>query len=123
VAQPSLPGHAHLTQRCRRGAVAWIAASLDSVQLKWLNAKSCTWWPIAVATPLPQRLVYGVGSSSAGRGSDMSGESPSGAGSGEVSDDEVNSAAFTIAEGSSLVSLALALPVTHVATRHTPREI
>jgi hypothetical protein len=56
-------------------------------------------------------------------GSDMSGESPSGAGSGEVSDDEVNSAAFTIAEGSSLVSLALALPVTHVATRHAPREI
>jgi hypothetical protein len=45
------------------------------------------------------------------------------AGSGEVSDDEVESAAFTVAEGSSSVSLALALPATHVATRHTPRDM
>jgi len=53
----------------------------------------CSSWPVAGhGVPL---------SSSAGRGSDMSGESPSGAGSGEISDDEVNSAVFTIAEGSS----------------------
>jgi hypothetical protein len=51
-----------------------------------------------------------------------SGEPPSGAGSGEVSDEEVNSAAFTIAEGSSVVSLALALPVTHVANSTYPER-
>ena len=55
--------------------------------------------------------------------SDPSGEPLSGTGSGEVSDEEVKSVATTSHAASSSVSLALASPVMHVATQHTPREI